>query len=63
MKFRFSLLALVIYTIAWTQNTEIKEYKDIYKNTIVNYIVCSVKGEENVKKPIFFFCQEALPDL
>lgn len=60
MKFRFSLLALVIYTIAWTQNTEIKEYKDIYKNTIVNYIVCSVKGEENVKKPIFFFCQGSL---
>jgi len=60
MKRKLSLFFILLYAVCFSQNTVIKEYKDAYKNTAVNYIVCSQKGEENIKKPIFFFCQGSL---
>ncbi len=32
-----------------------------YKNTIVDVLIQSKKGEENIKKPLFFFCQGSMP--
>jgi hypothetical protein len=32
-----------------------------YKKTIVDVLIQSKKGEENIKKPLFFFCQGSMP--
>ncbi len=60
MKIKISLFLISLYTVSFSQNTVIKEYNDKYKGTSVHYIICSQKGEEDRKKPLFFFCQGSL---
>ena len=59
------LFLLLVSLIAFGQKTpEDFGYKYIrldYKKTKVDVLIQSKKGEENTKKPLFFFCQGSMP--
>lgn len=59
MKTIFTFLFLCIAVISFSQST-IRTEKITYKNTTVDYIIISRKGEESKKKPLFVFCQGSL---
>lgn len=51
-------------TFGQTKTTEEFGYKHVvikYKNDNVDILIKSKKGEENIQKPLFFFCQGSLP--
>ncbi|MCL2289619.1 MAG: dienelactone hydrolase family protein [Bacteroidetes bacterium] len=58
------LLLIVITAFGQTKTPEDFGFRHIvykYKNDNVDILIKSKKGEENVKKPLFFFCQGSLP--
>lgn len=64
-KFITILLLLVTnWSIGQTKTPEEFGYRHVvinYKNDKVDVLIKSKKGEENVQKPLFFFCQGSLP--
>lgn len=60
-----NILFLVISFVVFAQKTpEDFGYKHLifdYKKTAVDVIIKSKKGEENISKPLFLFCQGSLP--
>lgn len=61
-----SILLLLATTSAYGQSKTPEEfgYRHIvvkYKTDTVDILIKSKKGEENIQKPIFFFCQGSLP--
>lgn len=66
MKFRFLILFLFSTFIYHCQTKSPKDFgyrhlKVLYKGTIVDVLIKSKRGEDSIKKPIFFFCQGSLP--
>lgn len=60
----FAYLLLTINVFAQRKTAEDFGYKHIiykYKNDQVDILIKSKKGEENIKKPLFFFAQGSLP--
>ena len=60
------ILLLLLTTFAFGQNKTPQEfgYRHIvlkFKTDNVDILIKSNKGEENVQKPLFFFCQGSLP--
>lgn len=58
----FSFVA--IYTFAQPRTPDefgFRHFKLIYKADNIDVLIKSYKGEENVPKPLFFFCQGSLP--
>jgi dienelactone hydrolase len=59
-----SFLLIVISAFGQTKTPEDFGFRHIvykYKNDNVDILIFSKKGEEDVKKPLFFFCQGSLP--
>jgi len=55
---------IVISAFGQTKTPEDFGFKHIaikYKNDNVDILIFSKKGEENIAKPLFFFCQGSLP--
>lgn len=68
MKFHLILISFIIFsqTIFGQKTKSAKDfgYTHItfnYKNDNVDILIKSAKGEENIKKPLFIFCQGSLP--
>ena len=66
MKNLIYIFSLLTFYSAFGQNKTPEDfgYRHIvynYKNESVDILVKSKKGEENVPKPIFIFCQGSLP--
>ena len=58
------LLLLISLTTFGQKKPEDFGYKHIiftYNKTIVDVLIQSKKGEENIKKPLFLFCQGSMP--
>jgi hypothetical protein len=58
------VLILNIYCFGQNKTPEDYGYKHIthqYKNEVVDILIKTKAGEENIKKPIFLFCQGSLP--
>lgn len=68
MKLHLILFSFVIFSQT-TFGQKLKSVDDFgythmefnYKNDKIDILIKSAKGEENVKKPLFFFCQGSLP--
>jgi hypothetical protein len=61
---RILLLLVVTSAFGQTKTPEEFGYRHIvlkYKSDNVDILIKSKKGEENVQKPLFFFCQGSLP--
>ncbi|HLO46720.1 MAG TPA: hypothetical protein VK175_20420 [Leadbetterella sp.] len=63
---RFFVLFLLFYTKLTAQpktpeDFGLKVIETSFKNDKVSYLVLSKKGEESMKKPLFFFCQGSGP--
>ena len=59
-----SFLLTIITAFGQTNTPEYFGFRQIvckYKNDNVDILIFSKRGEENVKKPLFFFCQGSLP--
>ncbi|HEX7584485.1 MAG TPA: hypothetical protein VF373_07330 [Prolixibacteraceae bacterium] len=57
-------LLLTIYSFGQNKRPEaygFRRFQIIYKGDIVDVLIKSKKGEENIRKPLFFFCQGSLP--
>lgn len=65
MRNTFSLVFLFISSLFFAQKTPedfgFRHLKFNYQGDITNVIVQSKKGEENKRKPVFFWCQGSLP--
>lgn len=63
MKKIFFLLLISLTTFGQIKPEDFgyKHLTFTYKKTIVDVLVQSKKGEENSKKPLFFFCQGSMP--
>lgn len=59
------LFLLLVSLIAFGQKTPedfgYKHIRLVYKKTKVDVLIQSKKGEENIKKPLFLFCQGSMP--
>lgn len=66
MKYIFTTI-LVLFNLAVFGQTKIAEdfgfrhFEYSYRNDKVDILIKSKKGEEDIKKPLFFFCQGSLP--
>ena len=60
MKIRLSFYFLFFCLFLFSQNCEIRKFETDYKKSKVEYLVLSKTGEQQKKKPIFFFCQGSL---
>lgn len=57
-------LLLTIYSFGQNKRPEdygFRRFQIIYKGDIVDVLIKSKKSEENIRKPLFFFCQGSLP--
>lgn len=57
-------LLLTIYSFGQNKRPEdygFRRFQIIYKGDTVDVLIKSKKGEENIRKPLFFFCQGSLP--
>lgn len=64
MKLLFNILLVVISIPVFGQKAEdfgFRHLQTIYKGDTVEILLKSKKGEEQVKKPLFLFCQGSLP--
>lgn len=60
----FTILLLIFSTSLFGQKTEefgFRHLQTIYKGDTVDILIKSKKGEEQIKKPLFLFCQGSLP--
>jgi len=60
----FLFLIFITVTAFGQKKPEDFGYKHLtfgFKNTLVDVLIKSKKGEENVQKPLFFFCQGSMP--
>ncbi|BAV05187.1 hypothetical protein SAMN05421788_105356 [Filimonas lacunae] len=65
MKLLSFVLALLSFSVACAQDKPVEAYgcrlvQTVYKGDTVHILVKSKKGEEQVKKPLFFFCQGSM---
>lgn len=61
MKYLFLLLSFSIFGQKIPQDFGYKNLKFNYKKEVVEIILKSKNNEENIKKPLFFWCQGSLP--
>jgi len=57
-------LLLTIYSFGQNKRPEdygFRRFQIIYKGDTVDVLIKSEKGKENIRKPLFFFCQGSLP--
>lgn len=63
--FSFLIVISIIEATAQTKKTPkdfgFQHYQTLYKGDTVDILIQSKKGEENLTKPLFFFCQGSLP--
>ena len=60
MKIQLLFFLLFFYFSLFSQNYEVRKLEANYKESKVEYLILSKIGENNKKKPIFFFCQGSL---
>ena len=59
-----SLFILSIHSFGQTKRPEdfgFRHFQIFYKGDTVDILIKSKKGEENISKPLFFYCQGSLP--
>ncbi|MEI7504905.1 MAG: hypothetical protein WCJ61_16645, partial [Paludibacter sp.] len=67
MKHILSVIIFITFTTSLIGQTKTaKDYgythlQFVYKSDVVDILIKSKKGEENIQKPLFFFCQGSLP--
>ena len=64
MRLLFNILLLLISISLFGQKAEdygFRHLQTIYKGDTVDILIKSKKGEEQIKKPLFLFCQGSLP--
>lgn len=65
MKYCFIILfffPIILYSqVKSTRDFGYRHFKIEYNNDSVDILVKSKQGEENIQKPLFFFCQGSLP--
>ena len=64
MKLLFNILLLLFSNLVFGQKAEnfgFRHLQTTYKNDTVDILIKSLKGEEQIKKPLLLFCQGSLP--
>ena len=64
MKLLFNIPLLLFSNLVFGQKAEnfgFRHLQTTYKNDTVDILIKSLKGEEQIKKPLLLFCQGSLP--
>jgi dienelactone hydrolase len=60
--FLFSVLSFNVFSqINKSEDAGFRHFQTIYQNDTIDILVKSKMGEEQIRKPLFFFCQGSLP--